>query len=84
MMEITCDNCGKIYRVNENKIKGDTARLKCSSCANIITVSKQKSEASVALYESVAETPSEKEIPSNFIKKKVYFSLFVKIIIINK
>ena len=82
MMEITCDNCGKIYRVNENKIKGDTARLKCSSCANIITVSKQKSEASVALYESVAETPSEKEIPSNFIKKKVYFSLFVKIIIV--
>ncbi|MCP4372089.1 MAG: HAMP domain-containing protein [Deltaproteobacteria bacterium] len=86
MIEITCDKCGKTYRVNENKIKGDTARLKCSSCANIISVSKQKPEVSPEAFidpdKSVAETPSEKEIPSNFIKKKVHFSLFVKIIIV--
>ncbi len=86
MIEITCDKCGKTYRVNENKIKGDTARLKCSSCANIISVSKQESEVSPEAFidpdKSVAETPSEKEISSNFIKKKVHFSLFVKIIIV--
>jgi len=86
MIEITCDKCGKIYRVNENKIKGDTARLKCNSCANILTVSKQKPEAapvsSIDQYESVADTPREKEISPNFVKKKAYFSLFAKIIIV--
>ncbi len=82
MIEITCDKCGKIYRVNEDKIKGDTARLKCNSCANILTVSKEKPEASVDQHKSVADTPKEKEISSNFVKKKTYFSLFAKIIIV--
>ncbi len=82
MIEITCDKCGKTYRVNENKIKGDTARLKCNSCANIITVSKQKPEASAEPYNSAADTPEEEEISPNFVKKKVYFSLFAKIIIV--
>ena len=40
MMQITCDNCGKNYRVDENKIKGERARLKCKACENIIVVSK--------------------------------------------
>ncbi len=39
-MQVTCDNCGKIYRVDENKIKGEKARLKCRSCANVIIVTK--------------------------------------------
>ena len=82
MIEITCDNCGKIYRVNENKIKGETARLKCNSCANIITISRQKPGASVDQNESVADTTKEKEISLNFIKKEAYFSLFTKIIIV--
>ena len=86
MIEITCDQCGKIYRVNENKIKGDRARLKCNSCANIITVSKQKAEASpeafIDPYKDVADTPGEKEISPSFVKKKAYFSLFAKIIFV--
>ena len=40
MMQVTCDNCGKIYRVDENKIKGAKARLKCRACANVIIVTK--------------------------------------------
>ena len=40
MMQVTCDNCGKIYRVDENKIKGEKARLKCRACANVIIVTK--------------------------------------------
>ncbi|MBT8356848.1 MAG: zinc-ribbon domain-containing protein, partial [Deltaproteobacteria bacterium] len=81
-IEITCDHCGKIYRVNENKIKGDTARLKCNSCAHIITVSKLGLEESVDSYSSVAEISSEEEITPNFVKKKTHFSLFVKIILV--
>jgi methyl-accepting chemotaxis protein len=82
MIEIICDKCGKIYRVNENKIKGATARLKCNSCANVITVSKQKAEVPVESYKRVADTPMEKEISPNFVKKKAFFSLFAKIIIV--
>lgn len=40
MMQITCNNCGKKYRVDESKIKGEKARLKCKACENIIVVSK--------------------------------------------
>jgi methyl-accepting chemotaxis protein len=40
MMQITCDNCGKNYRVDESKIKGEKARFKCKACENIIVVSK--------------------------------------------
>ena len=40
MIQVTCDNCGRIYRVDENKIKGQKARLKCRACANVIIVTK--------------------------------------------
>jgi methyl-accepting chemotaxis protein len=40
MMQITCDKCGKIYRVDEQKIKGEKARLKCRACENVIIVTK--------------------------------------------
>jgi predicted Zn finger-like uncharacterized protein len=40
MMQVTCGNCKKIYKVDENKIKGEKARLKCRACENIIIVTK--------------------------------------------
>ena len=82
MIEVTCDKCGKIYRINENKIKEETVRLKCNSCANIITVSKQKPEEYVEAYKSFADTTREKEMTPNVVKKKAYFSFFAKIIIV--
>jgi len=82
MIEATCDNCGKTYRINENKIKEETVRLKCNSCENIITVSKQKPEEYVESYSSFADAPMEKEMTPNVVKKKVYFSFFAKIIIV--
>ena len=82
MIEVTCDECGKIYRIDENKIKEDTVRLKCNSCENIITVSKHKPEEYVELYKSFDDTPPEKEISPHFVKKKAYFSFFAKIIIV--
>jgi methyl-accepting chemotaxis protein len=39
-MEVQCENCGKIYRINEAKIKGHSAKFKCVDCDNIITVEK--------------------------------------------
>ncbi len=40
MIKISCENCGKKYRVNENKMKMDSAKVKCSVCNHTIVVVK--------------------------------------------
>ena len=40
MMDIICDSCGKKYRVDETKMKGESARVKCKACNNIMVVNK--------------------------------------------
>lgn len=40
MMDITCDACGKRYRVDETKMKAQKAKVKCKVCANIMVVTK--------------------------------------------
>jgi len=44
MMEITCDECGKNYRVDETKIKGAKAKVKCKACNNIMVVTRPRPE----------------------------------------
>ena len=39
-MVTICDGCGKKYGIDPKKIKGDSARFKCNSCGQIITVQK--------------------------------------------
>ena len=41
-MLVTCDKCGLKYKVDPSKIKGDTARLTCRGCSNVIVVGKQE------------------------------------------
>lgn len=40
MMDIICDACGKKYRVDETKMKGQKAKVKCKACNNIMVVTK--------------------------------------------
>ncbi len=40
-MIVICEECGKKYRIDPDKIKGDKARFKCRSCSHLITVDKQ-------------------------------------------
>ena len=40
MMDIICDECGKKYRVDETKMKGQKAKVKCKACNNIMVVTK--------------------------------------------
>jgi methyl-accepting chemotaxis protein len=40
MMDIICDSCGKKYRVDETKMKGESAKVKCKACNNIMVVTK--------------------------------------------
>jgi methyl-accepting chemotaxis protein len=44
MMEISCDACGKKYRVDETKMKGAMARVKCKACNNLMVVTKPRPE----------------------------------------
>ncbi|MDY7034998.1 MAG: HAMP domain-containing protein [Thermodesulfobacteriota bacterium] len=39
-MIVICEECGKRYRIDPEKIKGEVARFKCRSCNHVITVSK--------------------------------------------
>lgn len=44
MMDIICDACGKKYRVDETKMKGEKAKVKCKACDNIMVVTKPAHE----------------------------------------
>jgi len=44
MMDISCDACGKKYRVDETKMKGEMARVKCKACNNLMVVTKPRPE----------------------------------------
>jgi len=42
MMDIICDACGKKYRVDETKMKGESAKVKCKACNNIMVITKPR------------------------------------------
>ena len=42
MMDIICDACGKKYRVDETKMKGESAKVKCKACNNIMVITQPK------------------------------------------
>jgi len=42
-MIVICEECGKKYKIDPGKIKGEQARFKCKACSHIITVNKLES-----------------------------------------
>jgi len=40
MIDIACDACSKRYRIDETKMKTETAKVKCKSCGHVITVTR--------------------------------------------
>ena len=40
MMDITCDSCGKKYRIDETKMQKDSAKVKCKACDHIMIINK--------------------------------------------
>ncbi|MBT8367589.1 MAG: zinc-ribbon domain-containing protein [Deltaproteobacteria bacterium] len=47
-MDISCDECGKKYRVDETKMKGIRAKVKCKACSNVMAVNKPQAEVNPA------------------------------------
>lgn len=66
MKEIICDKCGKKYKIDETKIKGDSARLKCKSCDNVLTVTKDAPAAVKMPEPDVSVPPREPEDDSSY------------------
>jgi methyl-accepting chemotaxis protein len=48
MMDISCDGCGKRYRIDETKMMKDSAKVKCKSCNNIMVINKPGFESSMS------------------------------------
>ncbi len=44
MMDITCDSCGKKYRIDETKMRKDSAKVKCKACDHIMIINKPAPE----------------------------------------
>jgi methyl-accepting chemotaxis protein len=55
-MIVICEECGKKYRIDPAKIKGEKARFKCRSCSHMITVDKQPT--------ILGDAPAPKEEPA--------------------
>jgi methyl-accepting chemotaxis protein len=91
MMLVTCDKCGKVYKVDENKIKGEKARLKCKACENIISVTKPKPEEMPLQNRAIAPSAppmredaeaAEESFQPPPGKTPIKFGLFTKIILV--
>ncbi len=81
-MIATCEKCRKKYEVDPSKFEGDVSRFRCTSCGNVITVTKPKTK---TLTPSVAKTKGEKAAGSgleSFGLKKRMFGLRSKIFFI--
>ena len=67
-MIIICEECGKKYRVDASKIKGETAKVKCRSCNHLITVDKP----AVTVTEKLPPLPTK---PADSIRNAIRPSL---------
>ena len=75
MMDIICDSCGKKYRVDETKMKGESARVKCKACNNIMVVNKpapvSHSEPEPSYKEPEPEAPPAPPRPERFVERPI-------------
>jgi methyl-accepting chemotaxis protein len=70
MMDIICDECGKKYRVDETKMKGQKAKVKCKACDNIMVVTKPAPAVPVE-PSPVPDIPEEQPPPEPQIPEQV-------------
>ncbi|NNK84143.1 MAG: HAMP domain-containing protein [Desulfobacterales bacterium] len=59
-MKIQCENCGKKYKFDEEKIKGRSVKLRCRECKNVMVVEKPAPESDDLIdFGSIAASPEE-------------------------
>ena len=57
-MIVICEDCGRKYKIDPGRIKGESARFKCKACGHIIIAQKPKSEESEGAHPPIIETGS--------------------------
>lgn len=65
-MRITCDECGKEYTIDETKIPGSKARVKCRVCSSFIHVAKPEALDLSFFEDSVMEQEQDTGKASDF------------------
>lgn len=73
-MIVRCEECGKKYRIDETKLKGEKARVKCKSCDSVIEIIKpepveekeQISEDLVSLTSISGTAPKDETLAQEF------------------
>lgn len=67
-MKISCEKCGKKYMVNEDKIKGESIKVKCKACGYTIEVVKPQPE-EISEAQLIYDTPvaTEPETPARTV-----------------
>ena len=58
-MIIQCEQCNVKYRLDESRIPGERAKVKCSRCQHIFLVSNEKPPPSEPMQPSIEEEPKE-------------------------
>jgi methyl-accepting chemotaxis protein len=75
MMDIICDSCGKKYRVDETKMKGESARVKCKACDNIMVVTKpapvSHSKPAPSYEEPEPEISQASQTPDRYVQRPI-------------
>ncbi|MCP3900161.1 MAG: DUF3365 domain-containing protein [Desulfobacteraceae bacterium] len=61
-MIIKCSNCKKQYTINEDKIKGETAKVRCLECKEIIIVRKREPEFAPKVIEPSPQLSTRKTV----------------------
>ncbi len=55
-MIVACEGCGLKYKIDPEKIKGESARIKCKGCSAIITVNKSRLQEEIKDQSSMTDT----------------------------
>ena len=53
-MIVNCEECGTRYRLDESKIKGSSAKVKCKSCSHVMLITKPDQESPADQLEGVS------------------------------
>lgn len=58
-MIVSCEECGKVYRIDADRIRGDAARFSCKACGNPISVVKRNRRKTATPDPAQADTVAE-------------------------
>ena len=88
-MLVTCEDCTKKFNIDETRIHGKKAQFSCSSCGNVVIVTKPQKEVSAPETETTPEKNVTIKAPPATIKGKgtpvrsyIFLAMFMSFLVI--